>query len=1741
MGEVSATTATELKEVRSAVDLLHGRMAVIDTTQQSLVAQLAIIAEAVKDGSLAQAENTRHFAAMERRLEETIATLARPHVPSPSREEDDADPVDVVVTGHSKVSSTHVSWMGDSVGAGTSSVARAGDSPHGDGDGLLGGNNHGAGSGGFGGAGGGRQGGVGAGGLGGAGGGGVGGSGGGRHGTGNDPSTKHNLKMSFPRFDGNQPRIWKDKCLDYFRLFSVHPSLWLVSTTLHMEGNAALWLKAYRLRHEITTWPALMTAVEEKFGADDHRKYMKQFLALKQKGTVEEYQAQFEQLSYQISMQNPHYDEQFFVSQFIKGLKSDIRSMVEAQVPDTVERAMLLATVQQEVLAAAKPWGQRAVHQGRVEAVAPRVEGAKQAIKLGTGELWKDRQLRDYRRANNLCFRCGDKYDPTHQCHKKPAAELHVTELEQQAEILSEEVLNLMELHDLEEATQLSLSIHAMAGTEGSETLRLRAMVGNQVLLILVDSGSSNSFINASMAERLQCSRQTIESVPVKIANGQYMHCTEMVPDLTWWCQGETFSTSLRVLELGAYDAILGIDWLKQHSPMVTDWENHCLAFPYNNKFVKLKGIAAPTLDKVEEIPIEQLLKWYKGNEVWAMAIVKEDKEDELKSIHPEIQAVLEQFIDVFATPSTLPPERPYDHAIPLKPEATPFNSRPYRYSPAHKDEIERQVQSMLDSGVIVPSMSPYASPVLLIQKKDGSWRFCIDYRRLNELTVKNTFPMPVIDELLDELGGARVFSKLDLRAGYHQIRMLPGDEPKTAFKTHQGHYQFRVMPFGLCNAPATFQCVMNLVLSPCLRRSVLVFMDDILVYSASVQEHVQHLTEVLALLREHQLYVKESKCSFACSSLEYLGHIISENGVSTDPKKTEAMSNWPQPTTITELRGFLGLTGYYRKFVRNYAIIAKPLTNLLKKKSFMWTDIATAAFQSLKQAMLTTPVLQLPDFSKQFVVETDACDLGIGAVLMQDQHPLAFLSKPLSQSHQHLSIYEKEFLALIMAVERWRPYLQRSEFLIKTDHHSLCYLDDQNLQSPLQRKAMARLMGLQFKIIYRKGAENHAADSLSRVGLLMTIQTCATVQPAWLQEVINTYATDQDAQRRLTELALHSPDEHGYSLKDGLIRYQDRVWLGRNSALQTKLISAFHASAIGGHSGAQATYQRLKRLFAWTGMKGAVTDFVSQCDVCQHAKHINVHPHGLLQPLPVPAGAWQDITIDFIEGLPLSDGANTILVAVDRLTKYAHFMPMKHPFSAQQVARTLIDTVVKLHGMPRSIVSDRDRIFTSTFWKLLFEKLGTKLKFTTAYHPQTDGQSERVNQGLEMYLRCSIHANPTHWKKWLPVAELWYNSSFHSTIGVSPFQALYGYEPNFGAIPDIGICSDNPVAAILAERAVQLENLKVNMAAAQNRMKQKTDKNRTEKEFQMGDTVLLKLQPYVQKSVVSRPYPKLAYKYFGPYKILERIGKVAYRLELPKGSLVHPVFHVSQLKDYKADYTPVFSELPDFPTLDRLEVVPERALHRRMVKKGNSAITQEDLLCPRTMLQEAVWTSLYKCVEPVLTSWPINKLRNRALNNLMEHIHYEDDNTQYLCICAVNKALNMICCWEEDPNSDAFKRHLVRVPDFLWFSEDGMKAQVYVNIEGDRAHAVNTAWAMLALIYAGQMEQDSAPLHRAAKELINMQMDTGEFPQEHVGCFNCSLFFNYPNYRNLFPIWALGEYRRRLRAKNINGCASSS
>lgn len=605
---------------------------------------------------------------------------------------------------------------------------------------------------------------------------------------------------------------------------------------------------------------------------------------------------------------------------------------------------------------------------------------------------------------------------------------------------------------------------------------------------------------------------------------------------------------------------------------------------------------------------------------------------------------------------------------------------------------------------------------------------------------------------------------------------------------------------------------------------------------------------------------------------------------------------------------------------------------------------------------MSNTPVLALPNFQLPFTLETDACAYGLGAVLSQQGHPIAYYSKTLGPVNQKLSIYEKEFLAIMMAVDKWRCYLQRGPFIIKTDHKSLCHLDDQILGTELQQKAMTKLMGLQYSFQYKRGVDNIVADALSRMPSSSQFCALSVVQPIWIQEVINSYTVDPQAQQLLAELAVHSPNSQGYSLTQGIIRFQNKIWIGSNAGLHTKLIQAFHASALGGHSGIAATYHRIKKLFAWPGLKLDVENFVKQCQVCQQAKHEHCRLPGLLAPLPIPKEAWQDISMDFIEGLPRSDGYNAILVVVDRFTKYANFIPLRHPFTASQVAHLVDKTVFKTHGIPRSIVSDRDRLFTSKFWTTLFATWDTQLQMSTAYHPQTDGQTERVNQCLEMYLRCMTQANPKKWSHWIHLAEFWYNTNYHTSLGCSPHKALFGVDPHYSQVPDLTLATLPDVVDVQTERQHLSEFLQQQLTRAQLRMKNKADKGRSDRVFAMGDAVFLKLQPYAQSSVVNRPYPKLAYKFFGPFTVLERIGVAAYRLDLPASSTVHPVFHVSQLKAQVPDHTPVYTSLPFPVVLDAADVVPEAILERRLVKRGNAAHVQVLLKWSLLPADHATW-----------------------------------------------------------------------------------------------------------------------------------------------------------------------------------------
>ncbi|WVZ69477.1 hypothetical protein U9M48_018253 [Paspalum notatum var. saurae] len=654
----------------------------------------------------------------------------------------------------------------------------------------------------------------------------------------------------------------------------------------------------------------------------------------------------------------------------------------------------------------------------------------------------------------------------------------------------------------------------------------------------------------------------------------------------------------------------------------------------------------------------------------------------------------------------------------------------------------------MLEDGIIRPSCSPFSSSVVMTKKKDGSWRFCMDYRFLNALAVKSKFPFPVIDEFLDELAQASWFTKLDLRSGFHQILLKAGEEYKTAFSTHFGQYEFLVLPFGVTGGPGTFQKAMNITLAPILRKCALVFLDDILIYSTSLEDHLIHIETVLWLLSKDNWKVKLSKCTFAQQSIAYLGHVITAGHVSTDPSKIEAVAQWPSPKNAKELRSFLGLSGYYRKFVKHYGLLSKPLLNLLKKNvPFIWTTETDNAFNTLKQALISAPVLALPNFDLPFCIEADACDLGIGAVLTQQGHPLAFVSKALRPRTRGLSTYEKEYMAIILAVEQWRFYLQHTEFIIYTNQRSLAHVDTQRLHTIWQQKVFTKLLGFQYRILYKKGVDNGAADALSRHPASPTqLMAISSVVPQWTTALLEAYATDPAAQQLLTKLSLTNKHDGNYSLHEGLLRYKGRLWLGSYSSIQLLIFNALHSSALGGHSGFLVTYRRIKQLFYWPQMKKMIRDWVQSCTVCLQAKPDRSRYPGLLQPLPTPDHAWQIISMDFIEGLPRSKGSNCIFVVVDKFSRYAHFIPLSHPFTALSIATAFLDNVYKLHGMPQSIMSDRDRIFTSNLWRELFRLSGTKLCMSSSYHPQTDGQTERVNQCLETFLRCFVNACPTQW-----------------------------------------------------------------------------------------------------------------------------------------------------------------------------------------------------------------------------------------------------------------------------------------------------------------------------------------------------------------------------------------------------------
>ncbi|KAH9658539.1 hypothetical protein KPL70_023536 [Citrus sinensis] len=879
-------------------------------------------------------------------------------------------------------------------------------------------------------------------------------------------------KLEFPRFASDDPTEWYSRVSQYFEYQETMDEHKVTLAAYHLEGEANQWWqwmrRAYEEEKRPVTWKIFVEELWARFGPTECEDFDEALSRVRQTRSLREYQKEFERLGNQVH----GWSQKALVGTFMGGLKPEIAEDIRMFKPRTLKEAISLARIKDDQIAR-----QKKIIRSSLPIRSPYASNRAIPTTPYKRLSWEEMQRR---RAQGLCFNCNDKFTAGHKCTKAQLLILECKTIPEEG--LYEEFTVEEPIIESTETVNPKITLCAFSGWVAPQTMRVMAKIGQYAIVILIDSGSTHNFISSRLANLLQLPIKPTTSFSVQVANRVKLTCQGMFEKVQILIQNIPFSLTVYFLPITGLDMVLGIQWLETLGSVVCDWKDLTMEFEWEDKKQRLQGINPHAVQSASVTEVAKEIK--QGQGVYAICFYT-SLEDSFDKTPICMQQILVEYSNLFQEPRQLPPSRDIDHNIPLKEGTEPVNVRPYRYPYFQKSEIEKQVQEMLNSGLIRPSTSPFSSPVLLVKKKDGSWRFCTDYRALNQVTIKDHFPIPTVEDMLDELHGAAYFTKLDLRAGYHQVRVNPVDICKTAFRTHNGHYEYLV-----------------------------------------------------------------------------------------DGNKIVAMISWPRPQNITELRGFLGLTGYYRKFVQGYGIIAQSLTNLLKKGQFVWNSEAKEAFEKLKKAMSSTPTLAMPNFHETFIVETDASGEGIGAVLQQQGRLIAYMSHALSTSKKGWSIYNKEMLAIVEVVRRWRPYLLGHRFIIKTDQQSIKFFLDQQVATPEQHKWMSKLMGYDYEIVYRPGRENKAADALSRRSDSPLLYLLFVSQIAIWDEIKEATSSDEYMQTILT-----------------------------------------------------VKFETLK-------------------------------PAGLLQPLPIPCQVWDDISLDFVEGLPYSQGKDTILVVVDRLIAYKLQLP---------------------------------------------------------------------------------------------------------------------------------------------------------------------------------------------------------------------------------------------------------------------------------------------------------------------------------------------------------------------------------------------------------------------------------------------------------------------------------------------------
>nr|GEX86923.1 putative reverse transcriptase domain-containing protein [Tanacetum cinerariifolium] len=789
-------------------------------------------------------------------------------------------------------------------------------------------------------------------------------------------------------------------------------------------------------------------------------------------------------------------------------------------------------------------------------------------------------------------------------------------------------------------------------------------LLNNCYASMLFDLGADRSFVSTTFSALLDVAPSTLDtSYAVELSDGRISKTNIVLKGCTLGLLGHPFDIDLMPVELGSFDVVIGMDWLaKYHALIVCDEKVVCI--PYGNEVLIIRGDDCDGGSKLNIISYMKTQKYIqKGCQVYLAQVTSKKAKDKSEEKRLEDVPIVREFSEVFPEDlAGLPPARQVEFQIDLVPGVAPVARAPYRLAPAEMQELSTQLQELYDKEFIRPSSSPWGAPVLFVKKKDGSFRMCIDYRELNKLTVNNRYPLSRIDDLFDQIQGLRVYSKIDLRSGYYQLSAQEEDIPKTAFRTRYGHYEFQVMPFGLTNTPVVFMDLMNRVCKLYLDRFVIVFIDDILIYSKNRKEHEGHLKLILKLLKEEELYAKFSKCEFWLSKVQFLGHVIDSEGIYVDPAKIEAINDWEPMTKLTQ-----------------------------KSVKFDWGEKAEAAFQLLKQKLYSAPILALPEGSQNFVVYCDASHKGLGAVLMQNEKVIAYASRQLKVHEKNYTTHDLELGAVVFALTMWRHYLYGTKYVVFTDHKRKAnvvadVLSRKERSKPLRVRALVMTIGLNLP----KQILNAQSKARKKVNFI-----------------------NEDLQGMINKLEPRA---------DETLCLNNRSWILCIGDLRALIMNESHKSKYSIHPGLDKMYQDLKRLYWWPNMKAEIATYVSKCLTCAKVKIEYQKPSGLLVQPEIPQWKWENITMDFVTKLPkTAAGQDTIWVIVDRLTKSAHFLAMREDDTLEKLTRQYLKEVVSRHGVPISIISDHDERFTSHFWKSFNRALGTRLDMSTTYHPETD------------------------------------------------------------------------------------------------------------------------------------------------------------------------------------------------------------------------------------------------------------------------------------------------------------------------------------------------------------------------------------------------------------------------------------